>query len=163
MNKILASAIAAIAVTTMSGCVTGGEYGSYSSSYRPSYSGGYADNYRYGGYGYGGPRYVEEVIYIDGRACRHDHDSDRYYYNSGRDRVYISNDQYNRNREAIARYKAQQNQREAEAKYNYAKNKEKLEVAKQQNEWKERQARYNYEQEKKQSQQNLALCRLHII
>lgn len=153
MNKILALSIAAIATTIMTGCVAEGGYGAVYG--RPAYRSAYVDDYgpySYGSYGYGGSRYAQEVIYIDGRACHHDRDSDRYYYSSGRDRVYISDEQYSRNRQAIARWKAEQNQKEAEAKYNYAKNKQKLESAQQQNEWKERQARYNYEQEKKQYQ-----------
>jgi len=153
MNKILASALAAIVTVTMTGCVADGGYGyAYGGSYGSSYGRGYVDDY--GSYGYGGygPRYVRDVIYIDGRPCRHDHDSDRYYYTSGSQRIYITPEQYNRNRNEIARWKAEQLKKEAEYKYNYAKNKEKLELQKKQNEYAERQARYNYDQQKKQYQ-----------
>ena len=161
MNKITASALAAIIATTFTGCIADGGYASgYSGGYAPSYghSRVYAEDYGSSSYGYGGSRYATEVIYIDGHACRHDQDRDRYYYTSGRDRIYISPEQYGRNREAIDRYKLQQRQQEAEARYNYSKNKQKLETAKLQNEWKERQARYGYEQEKKnyQVQQKIA-------
>jgi hypothetical protein len=159
MNKILALSLAAVVATTMTGCLAEGGYarGSYGSPYARSYTRSYVDvddygPYSYGSYGYGGPRYVQDVIYIDGRPCRHDSDRDRYYYTSGSNRVYITDDQYSRNRDAINRWKSQQRQKEAEYKYSYAQNKQKLEYQKKQNEWNEREARYKYEQEKKQYQ-----------
>jgi hypothetical protein len=161
MNKFFALAIGAIAATTLTGCVADGGYGyGYGGVARPAYSRGYADDYSYGsyGYGYGGPRYVDEVIYIDGRECRHDRERDRYYYSSGNDRIYITPEQYSRNRQAIARYRSEQNRKEAEYKYKYDQNKQKLEYAKKQNEYQERQARYNFEQQQKQYQFNQKLA-----
>ncbi len=156
MNKILATALAAITTVTMTGCISDGGYG-YGGSYGSSYGRGYVDDYgpsSYGGYGHGGygSRYVRDVVYIDGRACRYDNDSDRYYYSSGSQRTYISSDQYNRNRDVISRWKSEQLKKEAEYKYNYAQNKQKLEYQKKQNEYAERQASYNYDQQKKQYQ-----------
>lgn len=153
MNKYIALTFAALTAITMTGCVADGGYGyAYGGSYGPSYGGPrrYVSEYDSYGYSYGGPIHTE-VIYIDGHACYHDHDQNRYYYKSGRDRVYITQDRYDRYRSSPS---YADRHREAEAKYNYAKNKGILENAKQQNEWKERQARYNYEQEKKQYQYN---------
>ena len=155
MNKYIALTFAAITAITMTGCVADGGYGyGYGGSYGPSYGGShrYAGGYDSYDYGYGGPSY-REVIYIDGHACHHDHDRNRYYYSSGRDRVYITQDRYDRYRSSSHGSQANR-QQEAQARYNYTKNKGILENAKQQNEWKERQARYNYEQEKKQYQYN---------
>ena len=160
MNKYLALAIGAIAATTLTGCIADGggyAYGGGGGYGRPAYSRGYADDYgdySYGSqsYGYGGPRYVEEVIYIDGRACRHDHDSDRYYYTSGRDRVYISPEQYSRNRSEINRWKTAQSKKVAEYKYQQNENKLKLDYSRQQQEYKNKQAQYDYSQKQREYQ-----------
>ena len=152
MNKIIALTFAAITAITMTGCVADGGYGyGYGGGYGPSYGGPRSYGNDYDAYGYGGPSYSRGIIYIDGHACHHDRDRNRYYYTSGSDRVYITQDRYDRYRSSSKGSLAER-QREAEAKYNYAKNKGILEAAKNQNEWKERQARYNYEQQKKQYQ-----------
>src|SRR5687767_2448997 len=109
MKKLLFLSLGAIALL-LTGCHDDGRYGSgygrsavYYDDGDEYYDGGYYDggSYGYGGYrgDYYSPGYTQ-VIYVEGRPYRYDHDH-RLYHESGGRRVYMSDAQYARNRQAI--------------------------------------------------------------
>ena len=161
MHKLLFIPFSLFTVIFVSGCHStdgyyGGHYGTVAYGGGPGY---YSDSYpyRYGGYRgyrrhYDGDyhhHHHSDDIYVDGHSYRYDDDDRLYYTRDGR-RVYMTDAQYARNRQAINEYRARAKVAENRQELEYARNKQKIEAYRQEQEWKQRQARANYEQKEKQ-------------